>query len=188
MLALALVVIPAGNAFAANTATVTVTATPAKLSITVVDKTAPFTPASWVVNDVAEGGGKLILKSTTYYANPLGDTTVPVGVVDGECLFTLTNDGDVNADVTISMTDLGLMTIVAGGYLVNGATSFGASAYISGTAFPGGNVNLSTAPAAFQTTMVPGSVDWGVALLTQSDSFLDNAPLNGTIDLSATES
>jgi len=187
MLALALVVIPAGNAFAAISDDVEVTATPSILSITVVDKGSTPDPANWIINDVAEATGQLIVRDTTYYANPLGDTTVPVGVVDGECHFTLTNDGDVNADIDISMTDLSGMTIVAGGYTVNGATSFGASAYISGAAFPGGNVNLFTTDTDFQNNFAPGSVDWGVALKTQTDSFTVAGDLSGTIDLIAEE-
>ena len=143
LLALALVLIPVGSAFADTDATVDVTAHPSILSIT-------NAPATWEVNGLVTPGIK-IARNTTYYANPLGDTTAPTGggVLDGECNFTLTNTGDVAADVTIAMTDLGTMTIVAGGYTVNGATSFGASAYISGLAFPGGNVNLFTAPAVF---------------------------------------
>ena len=134
MLALALVLIPVGSAFAATTATVTVTATPSILSITqcpgyLGSKLALSTPVTKIV------------RNTTYYSNPLGDTTAPTGaaVVDGECRFTLTNNGDVNVDITINMTDLGTMTNGEGGYTVNGATSFGASAYVSGSAWPGGS-------------------------------------------------
>jgi len=183
MLALALVLIPVGSAFAATTATVTVTATPSILSIT-------NAPATWEINCITNPPGTAIVRNTDYYANPLDDETAPAGanVADAECRFTLTNDGDVNADIDINMTDLGTMTIIAGGYTVNGATSFGASAYISGAAWPGGNVDLSTVDAVFQLAFAPGSIKWGVALLTQTDSFTVPGVLNGTINLTASES
>ena len=80
-----------------------------------------------------------IVRNTDYYSNPVDDETAPSNpVLAGECHFTLANNGDVTADIDINMTDLGAMTIVAGGYTINGATSFGASAYIEGLAWPGG--------------------------------------------------
>jgi hypothetical protein len=159
---------------------VTVTATPGYLSIAV-------DPTDWTINAITGDG--IIRPNTTYYANPLGDTTPPSGtVLDTECRFTFTNDGDVNVDVTIAMSDLGTMTNGGGGYTANGATSFGASAYISGLAWPGGAITLATAPTAFETAFAPGSVKWGVALLTQTDSFTVPGDLTGTINLVATES
>jgi hypothetical protein len=181
LLALALVLIPVGSAFAATSAQVDVTAHPSILSIS-------NSPATWEVNGITTPGSKIV-KNTTYYANPLGDTTAPSAtVVDGECRFTLTNDGDVNVDVNIAMSDLGAMTNGGGGYASNGATSFGASAYISGLAWPGAAVTLTTGGGAFETAFAPGSVKWGVALLTQTDSFTVPGDLTGTIDLTATES
>jgi len=53
LLALALVLIPAGSAFAINTADVTVTATPGKISITVFPITKDFGPVA--ADDVIEG-------------------------------------------------------------------------------------------------------------------------------------
>jgi hypothetical protein len=80
------------------------------------------------------------------------------------------------------------MTNSGGGYASNGATSYGASAYISGAAWPGGAITLATAPTTFETAFAPGSAMWGVALKTQSGSFTVPGDLTGTIDLEATES
>ena len=191
LLALALVVIPVGSAFAATTADVTVTATPSILSISVEDKGLTPDPANWVINDVAETGTTKIVRDTTYYANPGSDTTAPSAtVLATECYFTLFNDGDVAADITILMTDLNVavMTNGEGGYLVNGATSFGASAYIEGDDWDADAIDLLTTPSAFQTALATGDIDFGVALLTQDDSFTSAVALSGTITLEATES
>ena len=189
LLALALVLIPVGSAFAATTADVDVTATPSILSITVVDKGGTPTPANWVVNDVGEVTGQRIVRNTDYYSNPVDDETAPSNpVLAGECHFTLDNDGDVTADIDINMTDLGAMTIIAGGYTVNDADSFGASAYIEGLAWPGAVVNLFTADTLFLDDFAPGDIDFGVALLTQSGSFTVPGDLTGNINLTAEES
>lgn len=94
----------------------------------------------------------------------------------------------MNVDVVINMEDLGTMTNGGGGYTVNGATSYGASAYCSGDAWPGGAITLATADNPFETGFVPGSEKWGVALLTQTDSFTVAGALTGDINLTATES
>src|SRR4030042_1817321 len=89
MLALALVLIPVGSAFAATTANVTVTATPEILSFT-------NAPDNWPINT-----GVLLIRGTTYYSNPGAETTDPSagGIADGECRFDLYNEGDIALDI-----------------------------------------------------------------------------------------
>lgn len=182
LLALALLVIPASSAFAATTATVTVTATPAIVSIT-------NAPGTWVIDTPNK-----TTKNTTYYDNPLGQKTAPVGpnVAPGECTFTLTNNGDVTVNTTISMGSfLGgatPMTNGGGGYTVSGANSFGASAYINGDAWPGGAITLTIAGGTFYNGLAAlGTKLWGIALLTQTSSFTDATLQNSTVNIIAAE-
>ncbi len=67
VLAVTLVVVPSTVALAA-TDTVTVTATPGYVAFT-------NAPNSWTLNGIT--GSSVINPNTTYYSNPLGDTTPP---------------------------------------------------------------------------------------------------------------
>ncbi len=187
LLALALVLIPVGSAFADTTATVTVTATPAQLSISL------GATGTWEVNGIAVPGTP-IKRSITYYSNPLGDTTAPANpVVDAGCKFQVTNDGDVDANITINMDDFAGTVMTNGelGYTTSGATSFGASFYISGGAWPVGAGEILMKPGfdtAFLTPLASGANKWwGVALKTQTDSFLSDVGMTGSINLTAAE-
>jgi hypothetical protein len=185
LIALALVVIPVGTAFASSTADVTITATPAYVSLSLGAVT------TWPINGIT-GDGK-IRKSTTYYANPLGDTTAPTNpVVDGDCRFTFTNDGNVPIDIVCDFADFAsgdAMTNSNGGYTSNGPNAFGASGYESGAAWPGGAVIFqSSGSATFISNLAAsGTKMWGVALLTQSGDFTSDTQMTSTITCTATE-
>jgi len=194
MLALALVVIPAGSALAADVSKeVTVTASPAILSFDV-------TPTAWPID-----GTNLIIRDTPYYSKPDGgdDTVVPTNPVNAtECRFTFTNTGDVTIDITVKMADFmktgtppTAITYMANdgfGYTVNGVDEFGASGYIED---PGpwppapevifteaGNLFINDLPATGADT-----VKWGIALLTQTNSFLVDEDIQSIVTCTAAE-
>ena len=185
LMAVALIVIPVGNALAASSVDVTVTASPAVISLTVL-------PTTWDINDEVAGDG-LVRINTTYYANPTGDETAPNNpVVDGDCRFTFTNDGTVNIDIACDFADFtsgDAMQNSEGGYTVNGANDFGASGYASGAAWPGGAVDfLSTGSAEFIDDLaVSGTIMWGAAILMQSGDFVSAVTMDSTITCTATE-
>jgi hypothetical protein len=116
---------------AATTAVVTVTGTPAYISITIA-------PTTYTINSDT-GGNSGMNPSTTYYSNPLGSTTSPSAtVVDGECDFTITNTSTTIAtDLTGNMSDgsggSNPMANVNGA--AAGAASYSAYAYFSGETF-----------------------------------------------------
>jgi predicted lipoprotein with Yx(FWY)xxD motif len=120
----------ASPALAATTAVVTVTGTPAYISITIA-------PTTYTINSDTGGNSGMNI-STTYYSNPLGGTTSPSAtVVDGECDFTISNTSSVAADYTGNMSDgsggSNAMTNVNGA--TPGASSYAAYAYYSGETF-----------------------------------------------------
>ena len=120
----------ASPTLAATTAVVTVTGTPAYISITIA-------PTTYTINSDT-GGNSGMLINTTYYSNPLGGTTSPSTiVVDGECDFTISNTSSVAADYTGNMSDgsggSNAMTNVNGA--TPGASSYAAYAYYSGETF-----------------------------------------------------
>lgn len=123
------------QALAATTAVVTVTGTPAYISITIA-------PTTYTINSEGTGvgvGNSGMDINTTYYTNPLGDKTSPSAtVVDGECSFTITNTSTTIAtDLTGNMSDgsggSNPMTNVGGA--TAGAASYSAYAYYSGETF-----------------------------------------------------
>jgi len=185
LLALALVVIPVGSAFAANPVTVTVAATPAYVSLAIDVNT-------WPINGIT--GDSKIRKNTTYYSNPGGDTTAPANpVVDGNCRFQFTNNGNVAIGITCDFANFAsgdAMTNSNGGYTSNGANAFGASGYASGVAWPGGAVIFqSSGSATFISNLAAlGTKKWGVALLTKSGDFSSATQMTSIITCTATES
>lgn len=113
--------------FAATTAAITVTNTPQFIAITV-------SPTTWTVNGIS--GNSHVLPNTTYYSNPLGDTTAPTsgGAVDGECQFTITNTSNVAIDLTVTSSDMsgGSDNSTNGNTGSAGTTTYGAKSYFSG--------------------------------------------------------
>ena len=92
MLSVCLVPVPAA---ASDTETIAVTATGGFEDISI-------TGGGWDIQS-----GSTVSTSTSYYSNPLGETTSPSAtVVDGECQHTVTNDGSVQVDCTIRWPDM----------------------------------------------------------------------------------
>jgi hypothetical protein len=184
LLALVLTVVPAASAFAANPVIVTVTATPAAVSLSV-----DF--ATWTVNGIT--GDSKMRENTTYYSNPLGDETAPSATVaNGDCRFQFTKDGNVAIDITCDFADFtggDAMTNSNGGYAVNGANAFGASGYESGKDWPTDAVIFKNSGSAiFISNLAISATDkWGIALLTQSAPFVSTTGMTSTITCAAVE-
>ncbi len=190
VLALVLVVSAAVPAFAADTDTVTVSATPAIISIA-------NAPTAWTMNDstaTVTPGDDVIRKATTYWSNDLGNTTSPTATVAAdECRFTVTNDGTVPVDIEISMS-----SFVGGDAMVNGdggtagagAGVFGAEVYLVGAAIADA-VNITIAGTADVIANLPDTTGntkkWGLEILTQSDDFTDATQQDSAVVLTATE-
>jgi hypothetical protein len=84
---------------AGTTQDVTVTAAPKFLAIEIDNLT-------WTINGLTGAG--VIDPSTTYYSNPLGDTTSPTAtVVDGECRFSVDNTSSVHTNLKLHWHNFG---------------------------------------------------------------------------------
>ena len=183
VLALVLLFAFAVPIFAATSQNVSVTATPAFISIA-------NAPATWVINDVADAGGKTILPDTLYYSNPLGDTTSPTvgGAVDGECKFTITNTSTVAIDLTVvfphhsggdasTNSDTGL----------NDTTSFGAKSYFSGQASGAWVIaKNSGSDVGYNALAATTNIKWGLIYESQSNAWTSGTAMTSTVVITAT--
>lgn len=167
-------------AMADTSQNVTVTATPSYVSIA-------NSPGTWTINGITGGG--TILPNTTYYSNPLGDTTSPSAtVVDGECRFTVTNTSTVATNIVVNFPNhSGGDASTNSNTGSNGATSFGAYAYYSGMTYANkviakatGSDNLITGQAA--TT----DFKWGLEYTSQSDAWTSSTSMTSTVTITAT--
>jgi len=186
ILALALLVGPVSGALALTSQDVTVTATPSYICIV-------NAPDAWVINDVADAGGKTIEPNTQYYSNPLGDITVPAAtVLDTMCRFTITNTSSVNINIVInfpSHTGGDASTNSDDG--TNGATTFGAFSYTSYAGFntfaTDKEIAKTTASTALLTTTTPGdNFLWGLTYLSQSGAWTSGIAMESTVVITAT--
>ena len=183
VLALALLVVPVAGALAADD-TVLVTATPSFLGIT-------NSPDTWTLNGIA--GDSVIQPATTYYSNPLGDTTAPAGatVATGECYFTITNTSSVDTFVDINISNFtgGSDEMTNSDAGTNGAGVFGAFSWYEGMTYPAdrviakttGSDNLMTDNLTAETNL-----NWGMEILTQSDAWDGGTSSTATITITLT--
>jgi hypothetical protein len=168
LLALALVVIPAGSALAAPSAGVTITATPATY-VSISNDT-----PSWTVGTVD--------KSTDYWWKGSAPTW-PLG--DGGCTATITNDGNVTENIAIKGIDF---TGGVGWTLVTGAPGSNEvrlTAWKSGDN-EGAGINLTTSDQTFISSLAAtGTKKWEMRMTT--GTFTDNALKTGTVTLTASQ-
>lgn len=179
-------IVPASGALAATSQDVTVTATPGFIAIA-------NSPTAWVINDVDDAGGKTIAVSTTYYANPGGDTTAPSStVVDGECRFTVTNTSSVITNIVVNFPDhTGGDASTNSDLGTNDTTKFGAYAYTSY-----GSLNYSsTGKVIAKTTGSDNLISsltastnflWGLAYESQSNDWTSGTAMSSTVVITAT--
>jgi hypothetical protein len=175
-------------ALAATTAVVTVTGTPAFISITI-------SPTTYTINSEGTGvgvGNSGMATSTTYYSNPLGDTTSPSAtVLDTECSFTISNTSSVAADYTGIMSDgsggSNPMTNVNGA--TAGAASYSAYAYYSGETFASKVLLKSSAPTNgnFKLNVTAAaSLKVGFQFSTQTGAWTGGVGSTYTLTITAT--
>ena len=178
LLALALTVVPAAGAFAATSQNVEITATPAYISIS-------NSPGAWVINDVADAGGKTILPDTLYYSNPLGDTTSPTvgGVLATECRFTITNTSSVAIDLTIVFPNhIGGDASSNSNTGSNDTTSFGAKTYFTGQASAAWVIAKNAgSDVGYDALAATTDIEWGLIYESQSDDWTSATAMTNTV-------
>lgn len=181
VLALMLLVVFAVPTFALTSQDVTVTATPSYISIA-------NAPSTWTVNE--ETGNSLILTSTEYWSNPLGDTSTPSDpVVDGECRFTITNSSTIITDLTVNFihfTDGDAMQNSGTGD--GGVGTFGAYSYCTGMTYSTGKVIADNAGSGVMKDALAATtnIKWGVSCDTQTDVWTSGDAMTSTITITAT--
>ena len=158
-----LVGVMASPTLAATTAVVTVTGTPAYISISIA-------PTTYTINSDTGGNSGMNI-STTYYSNPLGGTTSPsatVAATTTECDFTITNTSSIVIDLTGNMANgsggSNPMTNVNGA--TPGAASYAAYAYHAGETFANKVLLQSSGSALGNFSGDSGGVGAGVAANT----------------------
>ena len=167
-LAVALLMIPAGVALAETSQAVTVTATPSYVSIS-------NSSASWPIGAVAESSSYWSMNSTPTF--PLDD---------GECYYTVTNDGSVAVDITVTGANFtgGVGWTIAGS---TGENTVVVKAGQSGDSLEGNMVTLTTSPQAFISGLAAsGTKKWELKLDT--GTFTDGVEKSADITLSAAAS
>ncbi|MBI2832055.1 MAG: hypothetical protein HYX79_07345 [Chloroflexi bacterium] len=183
LLSILLGLMPAGSAKADTTADVTVTAVPSFIAIT-------NSPNTWTINGITGSG--VIATSTTYYTNPLGDTTAPSAtVVDGECRFTVTNTSTVAIDLTVNMGNFtGGDAMTNGDTGSAGGTSYGAYAWVSGATYATEKQILkSAASTAIKTSLAASTnIKWGISLSTRTTAWSTGDTQTATATITATAS
>ena len=181
MLALVLTLVPASTVFAETSQDVTVDATPAYISIA-------NAPGTWVINGIS-GSGK-IDKNTTYYSNPLGDTTSPSATVAvGECRFTITNSSSVITNITANFPNF-----TGGDAMTNsntgsaGVGTFGAYGYYSGMLYTSKVIMKNAGSDPLKSNLAATTdLPWGIELTTQTDDWTSGTQMSSTVTVTATQ-
>jgi len=197
---LALVIGMAVPAFAAPSANVVITATPAYISVTQAQ-------ATWTLNGI-DGDGitpkNYVAINTIYYANPTGSTgdkTAPGAgagsiIVDGECYFVLdTSACSLNVDLKVNCGNF-----AGGGGAAtnkdtdgsNGATNYGGFAWASGGNYTvvGANnkvIMKTTGSLAIATNKAPtATFYWGAQIETREHAWSSGVADTATMVITAT--
>lgn len=185
LVVLLLLVTAPASVSAADYQDVTITATPSYIAIV-------CSPTAFTIN--SETGDSTIETSTTYYSNPLGDTTSPSSpVVDGECKFDITNSSSVNIDLTVDMEDFtgGDANMTNGETGTAGATSYGAYSYYSGLNPYTGKVIIkknATGSDVLWTSSTPGAnIKLGFEIGTQTTAWAGSGSSTSTLKITATK-
>lgn len=161
---------------------ITITASPSYLSFS-------SSPTTWTLNGIT-GSGK-IDENTTYYSNPLGDTTSPSATVtDSECQFSWTNDSSVNITVTVNCGAFtgGSADMTNSNTGSNGATTYGAYSWYSGMTYSSKVIVKSSGSSVLYTTTTAGEdKKWGAEITTRTDSWTGSSDSTATMTITAAE-
>lgn len=146
-------------------------------------------PTAWTLNGIT-GSGK-IDENTTYYANPLGDTTQPSATVaDGECQFTWSNNSSVNIEITVNCGSFtgGDADMTNSNTGSNDATTYGGYSWYSGMTYSGKKVVQSSGSDVLYTTSTPGEdKKWGVEITTRTNTWTGSSNSTATMTITAAE-
>lgn len=147
-------------------------------------------PTTWTLNGIT-GGGK-IDENTTYYSNPLGDTTSPSAtVVDGECQFTWSNNSSVNIVITVNCGSFtgGDADMTNSNTGSNGATTYGGYSWYSGMTYSNKVIVKSSGSDTLYTTSTPGEdKKWGAEITTRTNTWTGSSSSSATMTITAVES
>ena len=175
------VMLPPAQVEAADSQNVTVTATPAFIGIA-------NAPGTWDINGIT-GSGK-IAPSTTYWTNPLGDTTSPTvgGALDAEARFTITNTSTIAIDLTVTFPNH------AGGDASTnsdndtpGANAFGARSYFTGQASGAWALAKAAAPVVGKDALAATTdIKWGLKYQSQTGAWTSGTAMTSTVNILAT--
>ena len=181
VLALTLVLSLSVPVFAADYAEVTVTATPSYIAIT-------NSPSTWTVNGITGSG--VMTTNTTYWSNPLGDTTTPTvgGAVDGECRFTVTNTSSVATDLTVNFPNhTGGDASTNSNDGTAGASSFGAKTYFSGQASGAWVISKNSGSDVGKDALAASTdIKWGLQYISQTGAWTSGTAMSSTVVITAT--
>lgn len=175
-------ILPALPIHAATYVDITVTATPAYVTITTSNTT-------WTINDIVNAG--VIDPDTIYYSNPVGDTTSPSATVAAnEGYFGIENDSSVNINIVADMEDFsgGDANMANSETGSNGATDYGAYSYYEGMTYSGKVVVKTNATGSdtLWTSSSPGDdIDIGIEIETQSNAWAGSSSSTSTLKVSA---
>ena len=162
---------------AGTTQDITVTATPKYLAIEI-------DVLTWVINGITGTG--VIDPSTTYYSNPIGDTTAPTAtVVDGECRFTVDNTSTVHTNLklhwhTFTGGDANMINVDTG---AADATHFAGFCYLSG-ALLSAKVQVTIADIEVKHDLGETTdVKFGLQIDTQTGAWAGGDPSTATVTM-----
>lgn len=164
-----------------SSADVTVTAAPGLVSFN-------SSPNTWTMNGLTGSG--LVDENTTYYSNPLGDTTPPSATVaDGECYFTWNNTSSVNISVSVNC-----IAFTGGGADMansntgsNNATHYGGYSWVSGQTYATDKqiIKSSGSTVVFNTTSAGQDKKWGAEITTRTNTWTNSTASTATMTISA---
>lgn len=146
------------------------------------------TPNTWLVNGITGKG--TLSTNTTYYSNPLGDTTAPSATVDKtECRFTVTNaSSNVPLDLYITFSNFsGGDTMDNSNDGTNGATTFGAYAWYEGMTYSNKVIAKTIGSSIFYNEWTGTTLNWSVELKTRTDAWTTATNSTATITITAVE-
>jgi hypothetical protein len=168
---------------------VTVTATPAYVSIA-------NDLDTWTLNGVIGDG--FILTDTIYYSvddDAVSDTTTPAATVNStSCRFTLTDTSGVNITLKVTMENFagGDADMTNSGLGSNGAADYGAYSYYTGCTYGTDKqivkegADIATTGVLYTSTVAGGAdIGWGVGVETQTDAWAGSTPSTAQLTITA---
>jgi hypothetical protein len=166
---------------AATSNNIVITGTPSYIGLATAQNT-------WTINGLT--GNSKIKPSTTYYSNPIGDTTAPSATVDHtECYFTTVNSSNVIVTIKVNIPDFANGDAMANSDSGSAeATKFGAYVYLDEALLSAAIVAKKANSDDFVHEQAVGAnIIWGVKLSTKTDAWGSPTAMTSTMVIAATE-